>query len=85
MPVDIDLDDEVDRWKWRCPAGHTSWEATNEHFWCRNCARSLDEDVAAEFDELRNAATGETVGRDEIRLFTEAGSYRSVYGTEGAP
>lgn len=86
-PVSINLDDDTDRWRWACPNGHRSWEATNEHFWCAQCAQAAahDADVEPEFDELRNLTTGETVRRDEIELLTAAGSYHAVYGGEGAP
>lgn len=70
----IELDDEIDRWKWVCPRGHRSWEPTNHHFWCADCARTYDVDGA--FHRLRNAATGELLERDEIVLMTPAGPYR---------
>jgi len=83
VPVRIDVDDSADRWRWVCPAGHRSWEPTNEHFWCCYCAR--DDGLDGTFEELRDLSTGETYERDEIRLDTEAGSYREVFGEEGAP
>lgn len=79
----INVDDAVDRWRWVCPAGHRSWVPTNEHFWCRYCAR--DPALDGEFTELRDKRTGETYTRDAIALETEAGSYRDVFGEGGAP
>ena len=76
MPIEIGLDDEGDRWKWVCPNGHRSWEPTNRHFWCRQCAQqNWNDDVDPEFDQLRNAATGELVARDDVQLKTQVGYY----------
>jgi len=75
--VEIDLDDQVDRWKWRCPRGHTSWEPTNNHFWCRKCASAWD--VDPEFDELTNDRTGDSYQRDQVELVTEMGDYRALH------
>lgn len=73
----IHTDDETDRWRWVCPRGHRSWEPTNNHFWCAECARTWahNDDLDPEFDELRNKRTGEAKRRDEIRLVTPAGPY----------
>ena len=73
----INLDDEHDRRKWRCPRGHMSWEPTNNHFWCSKCANSWD--VDPEFDQLANDATGDTLERDEVQLITEMGNYKALY------
>lgn len=81
--VRINVDDEADRWRWVCPAGHREWEPTNEHFWCANCARTQGLDGS--FERLLDLSTDETYYRDEIVLDTEAGEYRDVYGEEGAP
>ena len=75
----IDLDDEIDRWKWVCPRGHRSWEATNHNFWCAECARTYaGDDYDPEFDELHNLATNETVHRDDLRLLTRVGPYDTL-------
>lgn len=72
MPtVTIDLEDEIDRWEWRCPNGHTQWEPTNHHWWCAACARSWEGDGV--FHELVSVKTGEAVERDHIVLLTEVG------------
>ncbi|WP_245838505.1 hypothetical protein [Natronoarchaeum philippinense] len=79
----INTDDDADRWKWVCPQGHRTWEPTNYHFWCAECAKnwSHNEDLDPEFDELRNKKTGETVTRDEIVLMTPAGPYEHTGGS----
>jgi hypothetical protein len=74
----VELDDETDRWKWTCPRGHRTWEPTNHHFWCHECARQHS--VDGTFGALHNVATDETVERDRIRLMTPAGPY----STEGS-
>ena len=78
--VEIDLDEETDRWQWRCPAGHRSWEPTNYHFWCAQCARGNDPKAEPEFQKLRNVRTEETVPRDEVELVRGSDSYKSLRG-----
>jgi hypothetical protein len=78
MPT-IRLDDKADRWRWTCPAGHRSWEPTNNHFWCKQCAQSAADhaaDVDPVFHELRDEGTGDTYERDELTLITPAGRYK---------
>ena len=74
----VNLDDELDRWRWACPRGHRGWEATNNHFWCAECASWADEAVDPEFDELHDRKTGRTVPREELRLLTRAGPYDTL-------
>jgi len=76
MPEEIRLDDGTDRWKWVCPNGHRSWEPTNHHFWCADCARSDEADGV--FHELRNKATSELHDRDDVELLTPAGPYQDL-------
>lgn len=68
--VEIDAYDDADRWQWVCPQGHRSWEATNNHFWCKQCADQQQQgaDVEPEFSELVNQSTRETFQRDEITI-----------------
>ncbi len=78
----IHLEDDADRWRWVCPRGHRTWEPTNYHFWCAECARQMDHDkFSPEFDELRDKRTGETKTREEIRLITPAGPYEHREGS----
>ena len=71
--TEIKLYDEMDRWKWVCPRGHRSWEPTNNHFWCAECARAHEVDGV--FHELRNRKTGELVERENLTLVTPAGPF----------
>jgi hypothetical protein len=81
---EIDLDYTIDRWKWRCPRGHTSWEPTNCHFYCTACAdqASQGEPVEPTFEELTNQQTGETVPRDRLVLRSELGNWRELQGKD---
>jgi hypothetical protein len=83
MGTEVNIDDELDRWRWACPNGHRSWEPTNNHFWCQQCARHHE--ASGEFDRLHDRRADETVGREEIVLMTDVGPYREVYGKGGAP
>jgi len=68
----IELDDDIDRLRYRCPKGHTSWEPTNNHFWCATCARR---DADAAFTHLVDHKTREEIPRSEITLVSEMGEY----------
>ncbi len=83
MSIEVNVDDKTHRWRWTCPNGHRSWEPTNHHFWCVQCARALDQDGS--FEQLHDKQCGETYERDELVLVTHAGTYREVYGNEGRP
>lgn len=52
--VRIDRTDAVDRYRFVCPAGHTSWDRTNSHGWCETCANAAKQgaDVEPEFWEI---------------------------------
>jgi hypothetical protein len=82
MQRTICLDDTVDRWRYRCPRGHASWEATNNHFWCAECASGTvqDDDLDPAFTELRDERTGETLERGDVHLVTDAGPYEDLEG-----
>jgi protein-arginine kinase activator protein McsA len=77
--MEIKLDDDADRWRFACPNGHRSWEPTNGHFWCAQCAKTFADDLDPEFSELRDRKTGELLERDEVRLLTPAGPYQDVH------
>lgn len=64
----LDTDDPLQRWRYRCPRGHSQYEPTNRHWWCAECASSHDPGVDPEFSELLDKKTGETYERDEVRV-----------------
>ena len=63
----IDTDDPADRWRYRCPRGHSQFEPTNHHFYCRECARRHD-DVDPEFTELVDKQTNQVYQRHEVNI-----------------
>jgi hypothetical protein len=69
----VHLTDEMDRWRFTCPRRHRSWEPTNHHFWCKQCAQA--DGLDGVFHELRDRRTGELIGREDVRLVCETGPY----------
>lgn len=69
----VRIEDRQDRWRFVCPRGHRSWEPTNHHFWCQQCATS--EDVDGVFHELLDRKTGAKLERERVRLMTPVGPY----------
>jgi hypothetical protein len=69
----IEIDDKTDRWRYVCPRGHRTWEPTNNHFWCQQCARVAGVEPA--FDQLQDRRDGRLLDRDEVRLLTPVGPY----------
>jgi len=76
----IDLDDALDRRRYRCPRGHANWEPTNGSFYCESCARRGDVDPA--YTRLIDHKTREEIPRSAITLVSDAGPYDDwhVYG-----
>lgn len=66
----ITADDDVDRQRYRCPHGHANLEPTNNHWYCRSCARAERQgaDITPEFDAIRDQVTGEELRRDEVEI-----------------
>lgn len=58
-------DREAERYRWTCPNGHTSWDATNSHIWCPECRRQIENGSPqvedAEHWEVVDLKTGETI------------------------
>jgi len=69
----IDLDDAIDRRRYRCPNGHTRWEPTNGHFYCGSCGRR---GADAAFTLLVDHKTGEEIPRSQVDLTSDAGDYQ---------
>jgi hypothetical protein len=61
--VEIDRTNKADRWRYRCPRGHTNWAQTNSHLWCQSCRRQAEagEDVDPEWYEIVDERTGEKI------------------------
>lgn len=65
--ITIDTEDPVQRWRFRCPQGHTQWEPTNFHWWCAECARNHQQ-IDPEFTKLVDKKTGKVYARDEVLI-----------------
>lgn len=62
----IDLDDDLDRQRYRCPNGHARWEAWDSYLYCWSCADTWD--VDPKFDELLDKKTGEKIPRSKVKF-----------------
>lgn len=69
----VRIEDRLDRWRFVCPRGHRSWEPTNHHFWCQQCASQYEIDGV--FYQLRDRRSGELYEREEVRLVDSVGPY----------
>lgn len=63
----IDLDNTLDRQRYRCPRGHAKWEPWNGYLYCWSCS-SHNWDVDPQFEELHDKKTGETLRRDDVEF-----------------
>jgi hypothetical protein len=61
--VQIDRTDTMDRMRYRCPNGHTRWDPTNNHIWCKSCSEAAQQgaDVHPEHWEILDKKTGEEI------------------------
>ena len=68
--VRIDRSDVLDRYRFVCPNGHTTWERTNSHAWCESCANAAQQgaDVEPEFYEIHDKRTGESIPYSAIEF-----------------
>ncbi|MFB6161995.1 MAG: hypothetical protein ABEJ86_00940 [Halococcoides sp.] len=73
MQLSVDIESRADRWRFRCPEGHVSWEPTNDHFWCARCAS--DPNAEAAFDALYDKRQDRWLERDQVRLLDSVAPY----------
>lgn len=68
--VRIDRSRTAHRWRFLCPEGHTNWDRTNSHIWCRACRRANEagKDVDPEHYEILDKKTGETIPWSRVEL-----------------
>lgn len=64
--ITIDKREFVERYRYVCPHEHTSWEWTQNHFWCPACWKSSDEDP--KFYYLKDMETGESLHRGQVEV-----------------
>lgn len=71
--VRIDVRDETNRWRYRCPNGHTDWGPTNGHVWCRSCRHQAEHgvDVDPEHWHIVDEKTGEDVPWSAVEIVGE--------------
>lgn len=68
--VEIDRSIAAERWRYRCPNGHTDWYPTNNHAWCKGCRRQVEagDDVDPEHYEILDAKTGQAIPWEAVVL-----------------
>lgn len=66
----IDRSDAIDRFRFVCPAGHTTWERTNSHGWCAQCSKASKQgaDVDPEFYQIWDKKTGDMIDYGAIEF-----------------
>lgn len=79
----INLDDDAERWRYRCPSGHTQWRAINGGFYCKACAESWEPGTDPAFGELTDMKSDETYPRAEVEFVAEhARHFQAEYAVE---
>jgi len=63
----LEIATEEDAMRLRCPNGHQV-SPTNEHWFCRQCARVWDDDVNPELEHAIDAKTGQKLKREDVDL-----------------
>ena len=69
-PVKIDRTYGPDRWRYRCPNGHTTWDRTNNHIWCGACRGAAEQgrDVDPEHYHVVDEKTGDRIHWGDVEL-----------------
>jgi hypothetical protein len=60
-------DDDPHRLK--CPRKHSSWKPIDGAFWCPKCEQQYEDGA---FEEVRDAKTGDRLGREDVRELEDA-------------
>lgn len=85
--VRVDRSDELDRYRFTCPNGHTTWERTNSHAWCKVCAKASDQgdDVDPEFYEIYDKRADQLIPYEQIEFAgPDEGSHKRFGGRGGS-
>jgi hypothetical protein len=61
----IDRKDPAQRYRYRCPNNHTSWEKTNGGIWCASCSR---QDLDPHYHKILDAKTDEHIPWSSVEL-----------------
>lgn len=68
--VVIDRRDALNRYRFTCPRGHTTWDRTNNHIWCPSCRQEAEHgaDVDPEWFVVLDNQTDEEIPWERVRL-----------------
>jgi hypothetical protein len=73
----IDLDDDLDRWRYRCPLNHSDWALRTDEIYCRSCRNSVGlSREQARYSALVDARTGERIPLDQVEVIVEGRTER---------
>jgi hypothetical protein len=61
----INREDPVERYRYRCPNNHTSWDKTNGGIWCAICSR---QGLDPHYHHVMDAKTGEHIPWSSVEL-----------------
>jgi len=63
----LTIETQENSWRHRCPNGHKV-APTNDHWYCRHCANSWDDDAEPEIEKAIDEKTGERLRREDVEL-----------------
>lgn len=55
----------IEKWRYRCPRGHTGWEVTGRAFWCPQCYQRADE--TGRFERVHDQKADEYLDATQVR------------------
>lgn len=75
--VRIDRSNAVERYRYVCPNGHTDWDLTNNHIWCRSCRRQAEngEDVDPEHWEIYDKRDHREIPWSAVEVRADRGTW----------
>lgn len=70
IPIIIDRQCAADRWRYRCPRGHTSWEPMPHAVFCKSCSKqsARANGIGAVYHHLIDEKTGDAVPYSYVEL-----------------
>jgi hypothetical protein len=72
MPTkSIDLSDELNRWRYRCPVGHVGWHLRSDHTYCQACHARFGKQSQCRHSVIVDEATDEPIPHDRIESKTD--------------
>ena len=75
--VRIDRSTPTERYRYVCPNGHTDWDKTNNHIWCRSCRQQAEngDDVHPEHWEIVDKKTDEEIPWSAVEISADRGAW----------